>query len=87
MRPAPLRLRGLLHCALGYLSPVFLVTDLELMRTAGMDALVLCRFLALSTQFFLPITVVCCAARELRVAAASTGGARLLGAAAAPALL
>lgn len=39
-RPPPLRLRGWLQRCLGYLGPVLLVSDAELMQTAGLDALV-----------------------------------------------
>ena len=39
-RPPPLLVRGLLNRCFGYLAPVFLLTDGELMQTAGIDALV-----------------------------------------------
>lgn len=39
-RPPPMRVRGLLHRCLGFLAPVFLLTDAELLQTAGLDALV-----------------------------------------------
>ena len=48
-RPPPLRLRGLWHRCLGYLSPVFLVSDAELMQTAGLDVLVRCGRFKLAT--------------------------------------
>ena len=116
--PPPPLMNSLIDRCFGYLAPVFLVTDLELMQTAGMDALVrqregegvhwrsfkhcsgcflwcapgtrvvdprsppctlrlahtlastiavastaqmLCRFISLGIQVFLPITGVCCA--------------------------
>ena len=41
VRPPPVPLMGsLMARCFGYLAPVFMVTDLELMQTAGMDALV-----------------------------------------------
>ncbi|EFN57874.1 hypothetical protein CHLNCDRAFT_57000 [Chlorella variabilis] len=60
-RPPPMRVRGLLHRCLGFLAPVFLLTDAELLQTAGLDALMLCRFLALGLQVFVPISALCCA--------------------------
>lgn len=39
-RPPPLRRSGLLHRCLGFLTPVFLLSDGELVQTAGLDALV-----------------------------------------------
>ena len=39
-RPPPLRLAGVLHRCAGFLVPVFVLSDGELMQTAGLDALV-----------------------------------------------
>jgi hypothetical protein len=54
------RCRGLLHRCLGFLVPVFLVDDFEFVETAGLDALILCRFLVLGCHVFLPATALVC---------------------------
>lgn len=60
-RPPPLRRSGLLHQCLGFLTPVFLLSDGELVQTAGLDALVLTRFLVLGVHIFVPVAALCCA--------------------------
>ncbi|KAL4419727.1 hypothetical protein ABPG75_006825 [Micractinium tetrahymenae] len=60
-RPPPLRRAGLLQRCFGFLTPVFLLSDGELVQTAGLDALVLTRFLVLGVHIFVPVAAVCCA--------------------------
>lgn len=58
-RPPPLKLLGL-HRLWSYLGPVFTVSDGELLRSAGLDALVLTRCLVLGLHLFLPLAVLGC---------------------------
>lgn len=60
-RPPPLRRSGLLQRCFGFLTPVFLLSDGELVQSAGLDALVLTRFLVLGVHIFVPVAAVCCA--------------------------
>ncbi|KAL4437833.1 hypothetical protein ABPG77_005745 [Micractinium sp. CCAP 211/92] len=60
-RPPPLRRSGLLQRCVGFLTPVFLLSDGELVQTAGLDALVLTRFLVLGVHIFVPVAALSCA--------------------------
>ncbi|KAI3425260.1 hypothetical protein D9Q98_009028 [Chlorella vulgaris] len=60
-RPPPLCMVGLWSCATSFLAPVFFLDDGEFVATAGLDALILVRFLVLGCHIFLPLTIVCCA--------------------------
>lgn len=62
-RPPPLKLDGL-QILWSYLHPVFACTDADLLKTAGLDALMLSRLLALGLQVLLPTSALGCAVRE-----------------------
>lgn len=91
VRPPPLGLAGLWRRCFGYIAPVLFITDLELMHTAGLDALVLCRFVEMGVQLFIPLTVLCCAVCECRRRPAPhvavTGGGHAAAQRASPACL
>ena len=56
-RPPPLRLTGL-YRIWSWLIPVFTLSDADLITTAGLDPLMLIRFIQLGIQMFLPFTFV-----------------------------
>jgi len=61
VRPPPLSHRGALARAASWLVPVFSVPDAELVRSAGLDALMVHRTLSFGLLFFSPLAVVGCA--------------------------
>ena len=61
VRPPPLSHRGALARAASWLVPVFSVPDAELVRSAGLDALLVHRTLSFGLLFFSPLAVVGCA--------------------------
>jgi len=62
-RPAPLRLtlRGGLQRLWSYLTPALTFSDAELLATAGLDTLILIRFIQMGIQMFTFTTIVGCA--------------------------
>ncbi|KAL4515842.1 hypothetical protein Ndes2526A_g00545 [Nannochloris sp. 'desiccata'] len=73
-RPAPLRLtlNGGLQRLWSYLTPALTFSDAELLATAGLDTLILIRFIQMGIQMFLPLAVIGCA---VLIPVYRTGGA------------
>ena len=61
VRPPPLSHRGVVARAASWLVPVFSISDAELVRSAGLDALMVHRTLSYGLLFFGPTAVVGCA--------------------------
>ena len=69
--PPPLATRGVRAC-LAWLTPVFTVSDADLVRTAGLDALMVHRALGYGVLWLVPYAALCCAILLPLYAAGST---------------
>ena len=50
--------------AFGWIKPLFFVSDTWLLHSAGLDALVLQKTIAMCIQIFLPVAAIGCCLRE-----------------------